>query len=166
MLCPFVWLCTHKSLLHCLSDMYLSIIHSVAVLWSGLFVSYFTSWCSQYSSALTHPFVQPGKVFSWRFGLRNHMIKHLLQDRPVFPLGKMPHDNTANVLTTAKIWSWVPEGLNAKTDRPQPQSNSDSDWPSSVSKLLLHVSHASLPHFIKIKRPSAVQANKLSFHNI
>jgi len=25
-------------------------------------------------------------------------------------------DKTANVLTTAEIWSWVPEGLNAKTN--------------------------------------------------
>jgi len=29
-----------------------------------------------------------------------------------------PHDiNTATGLTTAKIWSWVPAGPNAKTDR-------------------------------------------------
>jgi hypothetical protein len=40
----------------------------------------------------------------------------LLQDRPFLRPGKMPHDKTATVLTTAKIWSWVPEGLNAKTD--------------------------------------------------
>jgi len=40
----------------------------------------------------------------------------LLHDRPVLPLGRSPHDKTASVLTTAKIWTWVPEGLNAKTD--------------------------------------------------
>jgi hypothetical protein len=48
----------------------------------------------------------------------------LLQDRPIHPSGKMAHDNKiASVLSTAKIWSWVPEGLNAKTDWL-------TDWPS------------------------------------
>jgi hypothetical protein len=46
-------------------------------------------------------------------------------DRLTLPSGKLPHgNNTATVLTVAKIWSWVPEGLNAKTDR---QTDSDSD---------------------------------------
>jgi hypothetical protein len=40
----------------------------------------------------------------------------LLQHRPVFPSGKTPHDSTTIVLATAKIWSWVPDGLNAKLD--------------------------------------------------
>jgi hypothetical protein len=41
----------------------------------------------------------------------------LLQHRPVLPSGKTPHDNnTTTVLTIAKIWSWVPKGLNAKAD--------------------------------------------------
>jgi hypothetical protein len=55
----------------------------------------------------------------------------LLQVRPALPSRKTPHDKqTAIVLTTAKIWSWVPEGLNAKTDGLTDrlsQSNSDSD---------------------------------------
>jgi len=38
-----------------------------------------------------------------------HKDCDLLQDRPVLPSGK-------TVLTTAKIWSRVPEGLNAETD--------------------------------------------------
>jgi hypothetical protein len=36
-------------------------------------------------------------------------------------------------LNTAKIWSWVPDGLNAKTDR-QLQSNSASDWGAPSSR--------------------------------
>jgi hypothetical protein len=41
----------------------------------------------------------------------------LLQDRPVLPSGTTPHhDNTATVLTIAKIWLRNPEWLNAKTD--------------------------------------------------
>jgi len=31
--------------------------------------------------------------------------------------GRPTTNKTAAVLTTSKIWSWVPEGLNAKTDR-------------------------------------------------
>jgi len=49
----------------------------------------------------------------------------LLQDRPT-------SNKTATVLTTAKIWSWVPEWFNAKTDWPTDrllQSNSDSSPP-------------------------------------
>jgi len=39
-----------------------------------------------------------------------------LQDRTVLPSGKMSYDiNTATVLTTARMWSWIPEGLIAKT---------------------------------------------------
>jgi hypothetical protein len=48
----------------------------------------------------------------------------LLQDGSVLPSGKPPHDNTATVLTTSKIWSWIPEGLTAKTD------GLTDDWPS------------------------------------
>jgi len=45
---------------------------------------------------------------------------------PVFPSGKTPHNNkTANVLTTAKIWSLVPEGLDAKTDWLTEMNNMD-----------------------------------------
>jgi hypothetical protein len=40
----------------------------------------------------------------------------LLQDRPVLPTGKTPHDKPATVLTKVKILLYVPEGLNAKTD--------------------------------------------------
>jgi len=31
--------------------------------------------------------------------------------------GRPTTNKTADVLTRTKIWSWVPEGLNAKTDR-------------------------------------------------
>jgi hypothetical protein len=42
-------------------------------------------------------------------------ICDLLHDRPVLSSERKPHDKTATVLTTAKIWSRVPEGLSAKT---------------------------------------------------
>jgi len=46
-----------------------------------------------------------------------HKDCDLLNDRPVLSSGKTPHDNkTATVLTTATIWSCVPEGLSAMTD--------------------------------------------------
>jgi hypothetical protein len=44
----------------------------------------------------------------------------LLQYRPVLPSfrqGRRPvKNNTETALTTAKIWLWVPERINAKTD--------------------------------------------------
>jgi len=40
------------------------------------------------------------------------------KDRPVLPLGKTPHDiNPVIVLPSAKIWSEVTEGHEAKTNR-------------------------------------------------
>jgi hypothetical protein len=47
--------------------------------------------------------------------------------------GCLTTNKIAALLTTNKIWSWIPEGLNAKTDgltELQLQSNSDSDWMS------------------------------------
>jgi len=50
---------------------------------------------------------------------------------PVRQGWRPPINKTATVLIIAKIWSWVPGGLNAKADwliDPQLQSNSASDW--------------------------------------
>jgi len=40
----------------------------------------------------------------------------LLQGRPVLWSGRTPNDKTSAVLTKAKLWSRVLEGLDAKTD--------------------------------------------------
>jgi len=36
------------------------------------------------------------------------------QDRPILSTGRMPHDKTETVMTTTKIWSWVPEGARSQ----------------------------------------------------
>jgi hypothetical protein len=41
----------------------------------------------------------------------------LLHDRPVLSTGRAPYyDKPATVLTATKVWSWIAEGFDAKTD--------------------------------------------------
>jgi len=81
-------------------------------------------------------------IYIYIMSLDTHKDCYLLQKISAFLTGRTPYDKTAIVLTTTKIWSWVPEGLNAKmeglTDR-QLQSNSDSylsHYKSSVCKFV------------------------------
>jgi len=53
----------------------------------------------------------------------------LLHDRPVSSRGRTPHDKKAIVLTTTKLWSWVPQGLNNKTG---------CDWPTVSCQVSLY----------------------------
>jgi hypothetical protein len=75
------------------------------------------TWCQ-------HAYFPPEARFLTILGCM-HLCRPVTRHPSTRP-GRKPHDNnTANILTTPKIWSWVPERFNAKTDC-QLQRNSDS----------------------------------------